>query len=71
MLEGVSRLLCDDPPHELPQEGKIRCVLCVCVCVCVCVCGASHRCFAVEPGRLEEGGERRMFSLCEKRVSPE
>uniref|UniRef100_A0A8C5GC83 Phosphodiesterase n=1 Tax=Gouania willdenowi TaxID=441366 RepID=A0A8C5GC83_GOUWI len=38
-LEGESRLLCNDPPHELPQEGKIRCV-CVCVCVlmmCVCV----------------------------------
>ncbi|KAA8593967.1 hypothetical protein FQN60_004801, partial [Etheostoma spectabile] len=24
MLEGCSRLLSDDPPHELPQEGKIR-----------------------------------------------
>uniref|UniRef100_A0A8C5GC19 Phosphodiesterase n=1 Tax=Gouania willdenowi TaxID=441366 RepID=A0A8C5GC19_GOUWI len=23
-LEGESRLLCNDPPHELPQEGKIR-----------------------------------------------
>uniref|UniRef100_A0A673B534 Phosphodiesterase n=1 Tax=Sphaeramia orbicularis TaxID=375764 RepID=A0A673B534_9TELE len=29
-LEGDSRLLSDDPPHELPQEGKIRCVLFVC-----------------------------------------
>uniref|UniRef100_A0A8C2ZCX2 Phosphodiesterase n=1 Tax=Cyclopterus lumpus TaxID=8103 RepID=A0A8C2ZCX2_CYCLU len=27
MLEGYSRLLSDDPPHELPREGKIRCVL--------------------------------------------
>uniref|UniRef100_A0A8C9Z8A3 Phosphodiesterase n=1 Tax=Sander lucioperca TaxID=283035 RepID=A0A8C9Z8A3_SANLU len=26
MLEGCSMLLSDDPPHELPQEGKIRCV---------------------------------------------
>lgn len=29
-LEGDSRLLSEDPPHELPQEGKIRCVY-VCV----------------------------------------
>uniref|UniRef100_A0A8D3DKL8 Phosphodiesterase n=1 Tax=Scophthalmus maximus TaxID=52904 RepID=A0A8D3DKL8_SCOMX len=27
MLEGHSRLLSDDPPHELPLEGKIRCVI--------------------------------------------
>lgn len=26
VLEGDSRLLSDDPPHEVPQEGKIRCV---------------------------------------------
>uniref|UniRef100_A0A3B3Z1W4 Uncharacterized protein n=1 Tax=Poecilia mexicana TaxID=48701 RepID=A0A3B3Z1W4_9TELE len=26
VLEGDSRLLCDDPPYEVPQEGKIRCV---------------------------------------------
>ncbi|XP_024911031.1 cGMP-dependent 3',5'-cyclic phosphodiesterase [Cynoglossus semilaevis] len=26
MLEGDLRLRSDDPPHELPQEGKIRCV---------------------------------------------
>uniref|UniRef100_A0A7N6AT32 Phosphodiesterase n=1 Tax=Anabas testudineus TaxID=64144 RepID=A0A7N6AT32_ANATE len=40
ILEGDLRLLSVDPPHELPQEGKIRCVLLrlhVCVCVCVCV----------------------------------
>ncbi|KAJ0022191.1 hypothetical protein NQD34_009681 [Periophthalmus magnuspinnatus] len=24
LLEGEVRLLCDDPPHELPPEGKIR-----------------------------------------------
>ncbi|XP_029028377.1 cGMP-dependent 3',5'-cyclic phosphodiesterase isoform X2 [Betta splendens] len=24
VLEGNARLLCDDPPHELPPEGKIR-----------------------------------------------
>ncbi|PWA20266.1 hypothetical protein CCH79_00003711, partial [Gambusia affinis] len=24
VLEGDSRLLCDDPPYEVPQEGKIR-----------------------------------------------
>ncbi|XP_077468194.1 phosphodiesterase 2A isoform X1 [Stigmatopora argus] len=26
-LEGNSRLMSDDPPHELPQEGKIRSIL--------------------------------------------
>lgn len=26
VLEGDSRLLCDDPPYEVPQEGKLRCV---------------------------------------------
>lgn len=34
ILEGHLRLLSVDPLHELPQEGKIRCVLFVCVCVC-------------------------------------
>ncbi|XP_029391542.1 cGMP-dependent 3',5'-cyclic phosphodiesterase [Mus pahari] len=24
LLDGESRLVCEDPPHELPQEGKIR-----------------------------------------------
>uniref|UniRef100_A0A8V5HAE6 Phosphodiesterase n=1 Tax=Melopsittacus undulatus TaxID=13146 RepID=A0A8V5HAE6_MELUD len=24
LLEGETRLICDDPPHELPAEGKIR-----------------------------------------------
>lgn len=41
MLEGDSRLLSDDPPHELPLEGKIRCVL----LMCVCFYAASRRCF--------------------------
>ncbi|XP_068601832.1 cGMP-dependent 3',5'-cyclic phosphodiesterase [Brachionichthys hirsutus] len=27
MLEGDSRLLSDDPPHELPPEGKIRSIV--------------------------------------------
>ncbi|XP_030236370.1 cGMP-dependent 3',5'-cyclic phosphodiesterase isoform X1 [Gadus morhua] len=27
ILEGDSRLLCDDPPHELSKEGKIRSLL--------------------------------------------
>ncbi|KAM9800956.1 cGMP-dependent 3',5'-cyclic phosphodiesterase [Neosynchiropus ocellatus] len=27
LLEGNSRLLSDDPPHELPQEGKIRSII--------------------------------------------
>lgn len=38
MLDGFSRLLSEDPPHELPREGKIRCVtLCVSLCACDCV----------------------------------
>lgn len=24
LLEGETRLICDDPPHELPAEGKLR-----------------------------------------------
>uniref|UniRef100_A0A2K6V1A9 Phosphodiesterase n=1 Tax=Saimiri boliviensis boliviensis TaxID=39432 RepID=A0A2K6V1A9_SAIBB len=24
LLDGESRLVCEDPPHELPQEGKVR-----------------------------------------------
>uniref|UniRef100_A0A452HRS2 Uncharacterized protein n=1 Tax=Gopherus agassizii TaxID=38772 RepID=A0A452HRS2_9SAUR len=24
LLDGEARLTCDDPPHELPPEGKIR-----------------------------------------------
>uniref|UniRef100_A0A8I6A5L2 Phosphodiesterase n=1 Tax=Rattus norvegicus TaxID=10116 RepID=A0A8I6A5L2_RAT len=24
LVDGESRLVCEDPPHELPQEGKIR-----------------------------------------------
>lgn len=24
LLDGDSRLLCDDPPHELPANGKLR-----------------------------------------------
>uniref|UniRef100_A0A3Q2Z1P0 Uncharacterized protein n=1 Tax=Hippocampus comes TaxID=109280 RepID=A0A3Q2Z1P0_HIPCM len=43
-LEGNSRLLSDDPPHELPQEGKIRCVLFLCL---FHICAARHR-FAFE-----------------------
>uniref|UniRef100_A0AAX7SKU9 Phosphodiesterase n=1 Tax=Astatotilapia calliptera TaxID=8154 RepID=A0AAX7SKU9_ASTCA len=45
LLEEDSRLLSDDPPHELPQEGKIRCVLLVSVCVSLSLYAASHRCF--------------------------
>uniref|UniRef100_A0A3Q0RRM8 Uncharacterized protein n=1 Tax=Amphilophus citrinellus TaxID=61819 RepID=A0A3Q0RRM8_AMPCI len=29
LLEEDSRLLSEDPPHELPQEGKIRCIFTV------------------------------------------
>lgn len=24
LLDGDTRLLCDDPPHELPPNGKLR-----------------------------------------------
>ncbi|XP_054667521.1 cGMP-dependent 3',5'-cyclic phosphodiesterase-like isoform X2 [Grus americana] len=24
LLDGETRLICDDPPHELPPEGKLR-----------------------------------------------
>ncbi|KAI2561679.1 PDE2A isoform 4, partial [Pan troglodytes] len=24
LLDGESQLVCEDPPHELPQEGKVR-----------------------------------------------
>lgn len=24
LLDGDTRLTCDDPPHELPAEGKLR-----------------------------------------------
>ncbi|XP_056904544.1 cGMP-dependent 3',5'-cyclic phosphodiesterase isoform X1 [Takifugu flavidus] len=27
MLDGESRLICDEPPHELPKEGKIRSIV--------------------------------------------
>jgi len=46
--EGYSRLLSDDPPHELPQEGKIRCVIFVCVCVRVRVCVFARLCSLVQ-----------------------
>ncbi|PNJ51497.1 PDE2A isoform 18, partial [Pongo abelii] len=30
LLDGESRLVCEDPPHELPQEGKVRCTVASC-----------------------------------------
>uniref|UniRef100_A0AAX7UE72 Phosphodiesterase n=1 Tax=Astatotilapia calliptera TaxID=8154 RepID=A0AAX7UE72_ASTCA len=55
LLEEDSRLLSDDPPHELPQEGKIRCVLLVSVCVSLSLYAASHRCFvSVNHRRLQQ-----------------
>uniref|UniRef100_A0AAX7VDD9 Phosphodiesterase n=1 Tax=Astatotilapia calliptera TaxID=8154 RepID=A0AAX7VDD9_ASTCA len=53
LLEEDSRLLSDDPPHELPQEGKIRCVLLVSVCVSLSLYAASHRCFVSVNHRRE------------------
>ncbi|MEE6507774.1 hypothetical protein FKM82_030624 [Ascaphus truei] len=28
LLDAEGRLMCDDPPHELPQEGKLSWLLC-------------------------------------------
>uniref|UniRef100_A0A8C6ZRD3 Phosphodiesterase 2A n=1 Tax=Nothoprocta perdicaria TaxID=30464 RepID=A0A8C6ZRD3_NOTPE len=27
LLEGEGRLTCDNPPHELPPDGKLRCTV--------------------------------------------
>lgn len=36
MLDGESRMICDEPAHELPKDGKIRCVI-----LCACVWGGG------------------------------
>lgn len=42
VLDGESRLICDEPPHELPKEGKIRWVI-LCVCVGGSLVCSMHR----------------------------
>uniref|UniRef100_A0A672H9W5 Phosphodiesterase n=1 Tax=Salarias fasciatus TaxID=181472 RepID=A0A672H9W5_SALFA len=46
MLEADLRLLSEDPLHELPQEGKIRCVSSVFSCVCARACAHARSLFS-------------------------